>query len=70
MRFDVETINKATVEGGRTFPPMLRFDVETINKATINWDIAWVAQLRFDVETINKATQIISNNIMFSCGLM
>ena len=36
LRFDVETINKATViESDRSFSK-LRFDVETINKATIS----------------------------------
>ena len=34
LRFDVETINKATVISGNLRSVRLRFDVETINKAT------------------------------------
>ena len=34
LRFDVETINKATVSLFSVAAILLRFDVETINKAT------------------------------------
>ena len=34
LRFDVETISKATQQLEQCFPAQLRFDVETISKAT------------------------------------
>ncbi len=34
LRFDVETISKATQAKGRFYYYKLRFDVETISKAT------------------------------------
>ena len=70
LRFDVETINKAT------FLPFLlrffglRFDVETINKATFLPFLLRFFGLRFDVETINKATVDYVDLNVLRCGLM
>ena len=70
LRFDVETIYKAT--GGLLLlrPLLLRFDVETIYKATETDRARLVFLLRFDVETIYKATLFLDVIYRSSCGLM
>ena len=40
LRFDVETISKATINDEDVFDFLLRFDVETISKATFTALIA------------------------------
>ena len=70
MRFDVETISKATETPSSRRSRKLRFDVETISKATIADAIADTSGLRFDVETISKATEILLIIQLPSCGLM
>ena len=56
LRFDVETISKATKYTNMVTIKALRFDVETISKATIGEETRPLLELRFDVETISKAT--------------
>ena len=70
MRFDVETISKATTGLAIAQTATLRFDVETISKATKFFENISVNPLRFDVETISKATagQIVF--LVSCCGLM
>ena len=57
LRFDVETIYKATATFLFCSSAQLRFDVETIYKATSYRNQAHGKELRFDVETIYKATE-------------
>ena len=70
LRFDVETISKATNEIIIISANRLRFDVETISKATTYGFLRGVDELRFDVETISKATVKPDNTHISSCGLM
>ena len=56
LRFDVETIYKATKAIKKWGNIELRFDVETIYKATVLAKRSPSGRLRFDVETIYKAT--------------
>ena len=70
LRFDVETISKATCGDFTDMGTELRFDVETISKATHPIAISNPPLLRFDVETISKATYWRAKNAVTCCGLM
>ena len=70
LRFDVETISKATRGVGLVLILTLRFDVETISKATKQHRDMVENMLRFDVETISKATPAVTRLPAVSCGLM
>ena len=70
LRFDVETIYKATQSNIATRVFKLRFDVETIYKATLKPAFSRRARLRFDVETIYKATTYCLPTHQHGCGLM
>ena len=70
MRFDVETIYKATYVSFSIQMDVLRFDVETIYKATTRAEHIIGNMLRFDVETIYKATKINQLIRVRRCGLM
>ena len=70
LRFDVETISKATFVLITKNVHKLRFDVETISKATLLIVAKQYMQLRFDVETISKATNNDVSGKAFGCGLM
>ena len=70
LRFDVETIYKATVSMVLRLLSRLRFDVETIYKATREHHLILTISLRFDVETIYKATEMWKAIIGGCCGLM
>ena len=70
LRFDVETIYKATVKSELAAITELRFDVETIYKATSSLTRLRTSALRFDVETIYKATPFVLSIFIVGCGLM
>ena len=70
LRFDVETISKATMRAVKLTALKLRFDVETISKATDALKKYGHGQLRFDVETISKATKQKNYDNNKCCGLM
>ena len=70
LRFDVETISKATFLPDSQHRAQLRFDVETISKATHARNNGCVQPLRFDVETISKATVCFIFASSICCGLM
>ena len=70
LRFDVETISKATFGVKRLSCCSLRFDVETISKATLLRQNNYRTALRFDVETISKATLLVVLVKVSRCGLM